>query len=295
MSKYNHIKSIPIEKLSKEEIKEAIKEWAEGDKSMEELLWACYNNNIKTSGCHAGSHPYLGIEYEKEKKDKIAQLLDVVLSTNNTRILLSPDGGNPFSRETWYKPDISLGSDTERKEAADQLLNKMSEKIRNPENQNTNYSQIINLFDFLIDKYSGIKIHLLHTHKDEYIFIIRKMIPEEEIGTYEELNQLFTSVGLLSINNDTSHKEWTFKSSEQKDFIERLNKISEVIINKYSLKKPESIEETSSFIIQAHIKRDEYIREGKEKEFELWLMEEERKLDEEMEKRYRESKKQGSK
>lgn len=65
MSKYNNIKSIPIDSLSKEELKTAIHEWAEGDDAMERLLWAFYNKGIKTNGCHAGTRPYIGIDYTK--------------------------------------------------------------------------------------------------------------------------------------------------------------------------------------------------------------------------------------
>ncbi len=34
MSKYNHSSSIPIDSLSSEELKEAMKEWAEGSSAM---------------------------------------------------------------------------------------------------------------------------------------------------------------------------------------------------------------------------------------------------------------------
>lgn len=45
MSKYNHIKSISIESIPPKKIKRAIKEWAEGNESLEKLLHTCYKKN----------------------------------------------------------------------------------------------------------------------------------------------------------------------------------------------------------------------------------------------------------
>lgn len=77
MSKYNNIKSIPIDSIPKEEIKIAIKEWAEGDESMEKLLLTCYDKGIKTSGCHAGAGSYIAFSYQ-EKINKISCLLSCI-------------------------------------------------------------------------------------------------------------------------------------------------------------------------------------------------------------------------
>ena len=282
MSKYNNIKSIPIEMLSEEELNQAIKEWSEGDESMEKLLWSCYRNGVKTSGCHAGGRPYLGIEYEKNSKNKIVQLINSVLNERGTRIYLSPDGGNPFSGPSWYKPDIAIGSDVEHKEEADQFFDIMSTELQNSEKTNLNFLSVINLFDFLIGKYSGIKLYIIHTQNNEYIFSITKSIHDKEMNTFPELNQILTSSGLMYNNNETPHKNWEYKSNEQIDFLEKINIISENIINNYTLKKPESIEDVSSLNLKAHIKKDESTKNGNEKEFDLWLMNEEAKINEEM-------------
>ena len=83
MSKYNNIKSIPIESIPKEEIKIAIKEWAEGNKSLENLLWLCYEKNLKTSGSHAGARPFIDFKYQEGlnnfKRREIIKLCDVVV------------------------------------------------------------------------------------------------------------------------------------------------------------------------------------------------------------------------
>ena len=43
---------IPISSLSQDELKEAIHEWAEGSKELEDILWACYKNDVVTIGSH---------------------------------------------------------------------------------------------------------------------------------------------------------------------------------------------------------------------------------------------------
>lgn len=47
MSKYNNMKSIKISSLPKEEIGQAVSEWAQGSKEMENLLWACLKMVLK--------------------------------------------------------------------------------------------------------------------------------------------------------------------------------------------------------------------------------------------------------
>ena len=95
MSKYNNIKSIPIDSLSDEELKIAMKEWAEGDDSMEALLWAFYNKGITTSGCHAGAGSYVSMDYDVDKKGEFSLIMNTVLSFPGSQILIRPDGGNP--------------------------------------------------------------------------------------------------------------------------------------------------------------------------------------------------------
>ncbi len=285
MSKYNNIISIPIEDIPEEEIEIAIKEWAEGDESMERLLWTCYRNKVKTTGCHAGSHSYIGIEYEEKNKDKIVQLLSTVINVKETRVVLSPDGGNPFGGPTWYKPNIAMGSDTEYKDEADLLFDMISDELNNNEKQNTDYSSVIDLYNFLIGKYSGILIRILHTQNDEYIFSMERHVAEEEMSN---LNEFFSSAGLTFVDDDFPIKTWEFKTTNKEEFIENLNTISKNIINNYSLRKPESIEEAPNLKIKAHIVRDKYIREGNESGFELWLMEEDERAKERRAKAYAE-------
>ena len=278
MSKYNNAKSIAIEELSEQELSQAIREWAEGDDAMERLLWSCYRNGVKTSGCHVGCNSYIGIEYEEKNNKKVVQLIGAVLNAKGSNVLLSPDGGNPFSGSSWYKPDIVMGFESDNKDEVDQLFDMMSDTLNISKTQYVDYSSIVRLFEFLIGKYSGLSLRISHTQNNEFVFMIGKSIHEEEIRSFDELNDLLTAAGLKYDDNDTPHKDWIYKSKQQKKFIENLNSISDRICNNYSLKKPKSIEDTRSFNIKAHIKRDECIRNGNLKEFDLWLKKERKKI-----------------
>lgn len=78
-NKYNNGSSMPISGLSKDELKVAMKEWAEGSKTLEKLLWNCYNNGIETGGCHIKNRfAYIDIygdSCSNEGKEKIKKWL----------------------------------------------------------------------------------------------------------------------------------------------------------------------------------------------------------------------------
>ena len=136
----------------------------------------------------------------------------------------------------------------------------MSDRINNSDNKNLNYLPLVNLFEFLIGKYSGLHIRIEYNQKDELVFTIEKCIHEEEMIIFDELNSLLTSAGLIYVDNGNPHKSWIFKSNNQIIFINKIKSISEWICNNYTIKKPESVEKTSSYNIKTHIKRDEFLK-----------------------------------
>lgn len=283
MSKYNHIKSIPIESIPKEELKQAIKEWAEGSEEMEKLLWACYNNGLKTSGCHAGPHPYISFNYEKEQADLFRILINAVLKESNSQLLVRVDGGNPLSGPDWYKPNIGLGSNDENRDDVEKLLSTLTTKLNNKYQEDVQFNSIINLTDFLSDKLSGLLIRVKNSPNDGYVFSIEKSIHPGEENTFEELNNLLTSAGSTYVESDMPIKFWEFKENDIVKFAEKLEDICNNIINNYSLKKPEKLEDSNNLNIRAHLKREEFIKEGNESNFELWLMAELDRIDKEYE------------
>ena len=271
MSKYNNMKSIPVDSISEEELAQAIKEWAEGDDSMERLLWACYNNGIKTSGCHAGSRPYLELEYQ-ENLEKIIPLIEVTQEEEDSQILICPDGGNPFSGPNWYLPNIGIGIFTDSKSVADAYFDRLTYSLQNEISSKDHY--IIKLIEFFKDKESSLDFRLKHK-EDKYQFIIEALhISFDKEFYYDEL---FTNAGLTKAkkieNQPDDIHNWVIESDSLDDMITKLNSITDYIISNCSLELPDNEDELESLIALAHYKK----RTLSEDEFNNWLEEEREK------------------
>lgn len=265
MSKYNHMQSIPIESISKEDIAQAIKEWSEDDKSLEQLLWACYEKGIKTDGCHAGSHPYISFK-EQEGLNQITNLLNITQEKESSQILISVDGGNPFGGDDWTKATVLLGLDTKYQEEADAYFDELTRGVKES-NGNQNH-QLLELLDFFAGKESSLFLRFRHTNDGQYIFNIESRdIPNDRYSYY---NDVFTKAGLIEtespITNNTRH-DWQIESDSLNDMLEKLNTISKYIIENYSLEAPKSEDEILNFNMEARFKQ----RTMSKEEFEAWL------------------------
>ena len=284
MSKYNNIKSIPVDSIPEEELATAIKEWAEGSEDMERLLWACYKNGIKTTGCHVSTSPYLGFNYDKHN-DKLISLLDKILERKDSQIMISPDGGNPFSGPDWYLPGITVGFDRiyeeEAKELCDSLVDSLNQDENNIDNSNSPSKNIIDLLDFFIDKDSCLSFRVRHTEDDKYIFSLEAAPIKKEIALY--FNQLFKNISF--VEEDTPLKEhdryfWTLESDNLESFIEQLRESIQYIIDNYSLEPPTSEDEILNFQQLGRFKRRQFgdSLEGQAK-FDEWLKEKSKEFD----------------
>jgi len=266
MSKYNNIKLIPIESIPKKEITKAIKEWSEGDKSMERLLWACYNEKIKTCGCHAGSRPYIEFKYQDNIK-KIIPLIEVTQEQLDSQILIMLDGGNPFSGPEWYIPSIGFGLKTEYKDEADIYFDKLTESLEDESNNKKHF--LIELLKFFLEKETSLTLRFIHQKDNKYTFYIEsKSITEER---YKYYNNLFTRAGLeegINKNEDMPNSHyWKIESNEISDIINKLNSITEYITNNFSYDIPKSEDEAISLSSLALYKK----RILSEEEFNDWL------------------------
>ncbi len=274
MSKYNNIKSIPIDSLSDEELKIAMKEWAEGDDSMEELLWAFYNKGIITSGCHAGAGSYVSMDYDVDKKEEFSLIMNTVLSFPGSQILIRPDGGNPFSGRDWYKPDIGVGFDYLYKDETDDTLDKIT-KVINGEDKipsELDLSPIHDLCNFFINKYIGVSFRIKQGHDKNYMFSV-ECKAKEDSEKYNFFNDYLSSLGYnLSSLEDIDRRFWKYKTNNVQEFNDIVKKTSDLLINNFSLKIPDNPEEVDEFNIKAHL-----IRNKSEEEFEKWLILEDQK------------------
>lgn len=267
MSKYNHLKSIPIENIPSEDMGRAIKEWSEGDESLEKFLWTCYQKNIKTSGCHAGSHPYIDF-VDQDNFERISCLLDVTEKTAGSNILLSVDGGNPFSGPDWYKPTILIGLDTDSKEEADRYFENLNHSLlEEKEYQNTH--AIFKLLDFFRKKDSSLMFRFVHTSNDKYSFYIEsRVIPKDRYHYYDDL---FEKAGfteeVFEGSEDSDRHSWKVDGDNYLDFSSKLNSIVEFITSNYSIDRPNSEDEALSFVALARYK----MRTLSEEEFMKWF------------------------
>lgn len=260
MSKYNNIKSIPIRSIKNKRLKKAIKEWAEGDNAMEELLWACYKNNIETTGCHAGSKPYIDF-FAYNSREKIVKMLGTVMEINGSQFFVNPDGGNPFSGPDWYKPSITIGFDTAYKDEADICFNALTNKILSDNKElssKDNFSyKILDLLDYFTGKESGLLFRFYHKDDGVYIFDAEWRQPNNKFNYF---NNLFTKSG-LSLDKTSkleNRKKWIIKDKDLDKIIKKSTKSINYILNNYSLGMPSTIVEIDNFLDAAHFNKREF-------------------------------------
>ncbi|MBQ3298202.1 MAG: hypothetical protein IJG97_05365 [Bacilli bacterium] len=259
MSKYNHIHSIPIESIPKEEIAIAIKEWAEGDKAMERLLWACYENGVKTDGCHTGMCPYLGLKYTGSN-DKVIKLLAACINLEESQILISPDGGNPISGEDWYITNIGIGFETESIEKSGKNLDTLSSALNNDTSlkEKELVSLLLKLSDFLVDKESALKLRFNYS-ENKYSFSIECTPVNEEVSIY--FDKLFKEANFFEAENpvkESKRRFWKIESDNLDDMINKLHESINYIINNYSLEPPTREEDITDLHQLARFKRKEF-------------------------------------
>ena len=265
MSKYNNMISIAIDSIPKEEISRAIKEWAEGDNSMERLLWTCYDKGIKTNGCHAGARPYISFAYQ-DNLERIIPLFEVTQEQSDSQILIQIDGGNPFSGTEWYIPSILFGINSEYKGETDEYLDKLNESL-NIEDENKSNS-LLNLLEFLLDKESALLLRFVHDKDNRYHFMIESHRISD--NRYRYYNELFKGTELVEENlkDGPSDKHfWTVGAADLDDILLKIESISKYIINNYSYDVPQNEEDAVSLLSLAKFKR----RTLSEEEFDNWL------------------------
>lgn len=278
MSKYNNVKSIPIESIPIKEIKRAIKEWAENDEAMERLLWSCYNNNIKTDGCHAGSYPYISFEHDQNYESTIINLMNTALLSKESQIIIRPYGTNPFSGPNWDKPNLLIGYYTLYQDVADKEFDILTNVINNKNILPTKIevAPLFELLNFLITNcYTRILFRIVHTKNDSYIFSIERSLKENS-ELYQFLNNILPNMGFNLIKPiEGVHVKWSVTTTDHQELNEKLKETVKQIINNYSVKTPTNIEDTDDFITKAHI-----IRNRSLDEFNIWIAQEEQKRNE---------------
>ena len=263
MSKYNRILSIPISDIPKSEIKTAIKEWSEGNKEMENLLTTFYDNKIETCGCHVGPSSYIDFRVGNNQK-KIVHFLNYSNNYDNWLIMVSPDGGNPFSGPDFYKPSICIGFDTSTEEELSSILEKINNSFNDPskiENNNL-FNAIVKFHDFFAYKESNIKFRF---KKENGIYIFSVEARKKNTPNFRKLKKLLNKCGLPHAK--THGYEWFFASDSFEVFENEVNKILDLFVNNWMFEIFDSINDKMDIITMARIKR----RIDSPEEFKEWL------------------------
>ena len=265
-SKWNRIESIPVSSLTEDELKQAIKEWSEGSKQLESLLWTCYKNGIKTSGCHTGKHAnfvYLSINLEgNTPRDILKCMLSEVEKFGNAQVNLH-FGGNPLSGPEWHKTSIFISSKYALQ--ADRLWENLDKAIteKHSDNQYICFSRILDFYDFLQDKDCGLTCRMYISAYHMYEIKFDDSGPE---STTEYFSAFFDKLGFKT-EKDSSKKFWVFKTGDKSVFKDMLDKICEAFEKEYSLEKPTEITQDMTFNYRAFLmqKKFGYTRAGIQK------------------------------
>ena len=265
-SKWNRIESIPISSLSEDELKEAMKEWAEGSQALENLLWVCYQNGIKTSGCHTSEHArfvYLDFDFEENTpRDLLNCVFSEVEKFGNAQINLH-FGGNPLSGPDWYKTYFGISSRYVLQ--ADRLWENLAKAIleKHFEEKYSIFIKILDLHDLLQDKDCGLTCRMKVSAYCTYEINFDDSGPK---STTEYFSAFFEKLG-FEVYEDHGKKFWFFKTSDKAVFKNLLDKLCAAFASDYSLEKPAEVTSDMTFNYQAYLmqKKFGHTREGIEK------------------------------
>ena len=274
--KYNNLSSIDINSLSTDELKVAIHEWAEGDEILEKLLWNCYNNGVETKGCHSGAMPYIDFSASKNP-NKIKNMISDLCDVDGFSVLITPDGGNPFSGDVFYKPALCLVFlKTEYEHDGNEIFSKLSDAVLKDDNPNNLMADaLVDLYSFFSYKESELCFRVKY---DNGIY----RFSAELSGTcnHEYYDELFKNAELQPHTSKVGY-EWVYESNNLEEFGKNLVAIKDKITNGFDLELPHKIENNMSFNEMFRILRRKYIkRYGDEVEY--------RKFSHEFDKRFKE-------
>lgn len=274
MSKYNHMKSIPIESIPKDEIKRAISEWAEGDKSLENLLWICYEKDLKTSGSHAGPRPFIDFKYQ-EDLNRIVCLFEKVQTIKGSDIFIQIDGGNPFSGDDFDKAFISLGNETEYEDEAHEFFDSLSETLKNNMDNKKDHP-MLKMLNTLNDKGTSLRLRFKYNKDNTYEFSIESSIINDE--RYKYYSNIFKKANMqeekMDMFDNTKRYDWKIQSDNLEDLLEKMNNISDIIKSDFKLEAETDEEKIIDFTLLAKYKKQNLSKN----EFDNWLKEERKEL-----------------
>lgn len=274
MSKYNNGSSIPIENLSASELRESIKEWSEGNKALEQLLWTCLDNGVETHGSHVGPNSYLDI-IVNDSYDKVRNMIYSVQDIDGFRLMCTPDGGNPFSSKYFYKASISFGFfDFENEEDISKVFERINLSFNYTEQKESTFDVMLDLYKFFEEKESNL-VFCMEYDSGKY------KLRFDLYGLYnrEYFLNLFEKCGIdildVSSCGNPNLFSWSFEEKSANEFVCKTREFYQLIVKNYSLDLPNIITNDMTFETIARIKR-RYFGDSPSgvKKFDEWLKKE---------------------
>ena len=268
---WNCKKSIPVAELSEAELKEAIHEWAEGCDSLEELLWLCYNNGIKTNGCCAGAHHFAYVDFLlNEGKEKLLEVMSTAWKYGKINFFCQ-FYGNPRSGPDWYKTVINLSP---RKNAdAIPLFGELCSVLKKevPVSKSKVCKAFLDVLYFFDEKKPDFLIHMNKKADSLFHFYFTAFIDTPNIEYY---SKLFGKIGYTEVKNPNKPIiVWEFETEDEnalKDILETTLKVFE---SEWTVEIPSEPNEMMDYNFIALIMRRKFgTDEEGVKKFNEWMM-----------------------
>lgn len=267
--KYNNGSWVDISKINSKEIKKAIKEWSGGNKYLEKLLLDCYNNEIITKGSQYEVRPYLELSLNKSR-DKTKRMINEVESMNGLQILILPDGGNPLTSSDFYKPIFNLGFINDiSKKYCNEFFKRMDNAIASNDNIENNYiDSLFELYDYFSEKESNLNFRVIFIN-NKYSF---KVEVTNALNNRKKIRNILENIGLEYKEEEPYFIDFYQKTGELNNFTKDIKQIKSDLINNWTIKREEKVNDNMTFTQTARILRRKFTNaeEGKKK-FNDWL------------------------
>lgn len=272
-SRWNNGSSIAIADLNEIELKEAMKEWAEGNKELEELLWECHHNGVVTTGSHVGEYSAYVQFLIEDSSEKIKNILCAAWNFDNVKVTLDFEG-NPFSGPDWYKSTISISP--KRGCEASKLFACLTESLNNPEVMccSNPFVHSYAIYHFLDGKESDLTFNF---EKEDNKFSI-SIVCFGNTRNWNNFSEIFVTARMSEERKEEKGLiRWSYQTKDEEEFNSIIINLLETLKIKWNLSLPNEINNDMTLTSSALVMRRKFgtDQEGI-KRFNEWLEEERR-------------------
>ena len=190
-SKWNNKDSFPIYELSESDLSEAIHEWAEGSKDLEELLWLCYRAKVETCGCCQTW--YIDFRIEGSNREYLKKLLSIAETVETASTLLQMHAGMVSADKYWWKESVGIMT----YDRGEELFQTLKKAFREDAKVTGCYHRILDLYDFIKEKEADISVSIEKSENGIYtlVFVVADSNPYlkffDKLSRREEMRSTF--------------------------------------------------------------------------------------------------------